>query len=289
MAAAAAADAGGVRAGRVPGTTTCGPHQLSLAFELKSVPAEGNEREREHSVLVITAVCSTTEEAEFEGRVLCDRDGTVTRADLQQLVILLREGRGFSVDAADNNCYRLRFQLGVTCVLRPKGSDTPVARLQAELAHLSAKHSRFAILAEDAASGVPAGATATGVWLQRKLNTVVYNAIPELKIQDGGVLLPRGNYRVRASVPGFYCDRFTSRMVSTRGNRMVGLGTSEYAHQSASHTASHSTILAVVSVDGTEVLRLEQIIAKCTTNCLGVETGTAGKTERYTTLEINEV
>jgi hypothetical protein len=274
------------------GLVNCGEHKLSLSFELKAAVAADAAGAAVHDTLLISAVSTTTDHAEYEGAILTDGE-LVTRDDLAALITSLRERRGFRLEALMDNAqgFRVCFERGVTCLLRPKASNVQVARLQAQVALLTATLLRslhFAILSEDAPSGTPAGTTTVNAWFKRRLTTVVHSAIPGLEIREGGILPPRGTYWVQVSVPGFYCDRFTSRLVSSRGNTVVGLGTSEYAHQAASHTASHSSILAVVTVDGAEVLHIEQIIAKCNVNCLGVETS-VGKPERYTTVKIQEV
>jgi hypothetical protein len=205
------------------GIVSCGEHKLAISFEIKAAAAAAAAGADARDTLLISAVSTTTEDAEFEGRVVAD-GVLITRDRLTGIISSLREGRGFRLEALADNAqgFRLSF-LGAMCLLRPKAiaaaSDAQVARLQAKIALLTATVLRMlhsAILAEDAPSGTSPGTSAVNVWFRRSLNKVVCSTIPGLEIRDGGISLPRGTYRIEASVPAYYCDQYTSRLVSSR-------------------------------------------------------------------------
>ncbi|KAH3745760.1 hypothetical protein Pelo_12841 [Pelomyxa schiedti] len=269
--------------------------------------------------LVVACTCPTTSPPSFRGALTAsagsslldssfsDRDVEDAFAAIQAGKFELRQcavsgvtSKPVSPRDTDLFCFRL-CGMGFAIVLEPECQSDPTTEVlglrlrvslleetvQALTAKIGMAGPRIAVVAEERPKGHSIGTTTINAWFVRKFTNVLFDSGINLSLQAGGVVIPKGKYYIKIRVPGIYCDRYTSRLDSSRQG-IVGTGTSEFAQHASGYTQSASIICAAVSVDGTEELNVWQIVAQTHGNCLGVETN-QNNVERYMLMEVTHL
>jgi hypothetical protein len=89
-------------------------------------------------------------------------------------------------------------------------------------------HAPDVMATEETTSGTDAGTATSGSWFTRVLTTLGRNHGTLASLATGEVTLPAGSYHATWSVPGFFVNRFQSRLQNMTDTTTLALGTSEY-------------------------------------------------------------
>lgn len=143
-----------------------------------------------------------------------------------------------------------------------------------------------AICYEEKPNGTSNPGTATNTWLIRKFTRIGLDSGIGVELQDGKIILPKGNYYIRASSSAFYCHRHRARIATSRGTFL--LGTSEYSHQAPNHTSNRSHIVGAIEIQDGETIELQHYQNANNSNSFGVETS-ASFPELYAIIEIDRL
>jgi hypothetical protein len=144
------------------------------------------------------------------------------------------------------------------------------------------------IIEEQQTSGTAAGASTTGSFATRVLNTLVRNVDTMASLSSNQFTLGVGTYYVSWSSPAFAVDAFKSRLQNITDGTTTAYGTSEYSENATPKAATRSVGSIVVTIAGSKAFAIQQqnAIVK-SVNGLGVSTGFG--TEVYTRVEITKL
>lgn len=84
---------------------------------------------------------------------------------------------------------------------------------------------------DEKTSGTNGGASTTGSWVTRTLQTIQTNEVAAT-LSSNEIVLPAGTYDIDGSSPGFACGNHQARLYNVTGAAVLVLGTTEVAHQS---------------------------------------------------------
>ena len=145
----------------------------------------------------------------------------------------------------------------------------------------------YAIFNETQASGTNGGATATGSFLKKTLNTTVTNTITSCTLTSSVISLPAGTYFFIANGTFFQCTSAQLRLQNTTAATTIQIGTNAY---SASGTSIQNTtqIYGFTTLTTTSNIELQyQASVVRATNGLGVATNFGN--EVYSQIQITKV
>ena len=144
------------------------------------------------------------------------------------------------------------------------------------------------IIEEQQTSGTAAGASTTGSYATRVLNTLVRNVDTMASLSSNQFTLGAGTYYVSWSSPAFAVDGFKSRLQNITDGSTAAYGTSEYSENATPKAATRSVGSIVVTIAGSKAFAIQQqnAIVK-TVNGLGVASSFG--TEVYTRVEITKL
>jgi len=143
-----------------------------------------------------------------------------------------------------------------------------------------------AICYEEKPNGTSNPGTATNTWLIRKFTRIGLDSGIGVELQDGKIILPKGNYYIRASSSAYYCNRHRARIATSRGTFL--LGTSEFAHQASNYTSNRSHIVGAIEIQDGETIELQHYQHANHVNSFGVETS-ASFPELFAIIEIDRL
>jgi hypothetical protein len=144
----------------------------------------------------------------------------------------------------------------------------------------------IAIFNETQASGTAGGATVTGSFIKRTLNTTVVNNITGCSIASSVVTLPAGTFLMYASGPFYQCGEVKIRLQNTTAATTIGFGTNCYPDPSvACSTVSNVMTATTLSVSSTMELQYRATSARSTVG-LGNNNSFGGNSEIYSQLVI---
>jgi len=137
----------------------------------------------------------------------------------------------------------------------------------------------IAIFNETQASGTAGGATATGSFIKRTLNTTVVNNIAGCSIASSVVTLPAGTFLMYASGPFYQCAEVKIRLQNTTAATTIGYGTNCYPDTTvACSTVSNVMTATTLSVSSTVELQYRAAAVRATAG-LGNLNGFGGNSE----------
>jgi hypothetical protein len=144
----------------------------------------------------------------------------------------------------------------------------------------------IAIFNETQASGTAGGATATGSFIKRTLNTTVVNNITGCSIASSVVTLPAGTFLMYASGPFYQCGEVKIRLQNTTAATTIGYGTNCYPDPAvACNVVSNVMTATTLSVSSTVELQYRAASVRATAG-LGNLNGFGGNSEIYSQLVI---
>jgi hypothetical protein len=146
--------------------------------------------------------------------------------------------------------------------------------------------SDIAIFNETQASGTAGGATVTGSFIKRTLNTTVVNNITGCSIASSVVTLPAGTFLMYASAPFYQCAEVKIRLQNTTAATTIGYGTNCYPDTTvACSTVSNVMTATTLSVSSTVELQYRAASVRASAG-LGNLNGFGGNSEIYSQLVI---
>lgn len=146
--------------------------------------------------------------------------------------------------------------------------------------------SDIAIFNETQASGTAGGATATGSFIKRTLNTTVVNNITGCSIASSVVTLPAGTFLMYASAPFYQCGEVKIRLQNTTAATTIGFGTNGFFDNTANISGISNVMTATtLSVSSTVELQYRAALVRATAG-LGNVNSFGGNSEIYSQLVI---
>jgi hypothetical protein len=144
------------------------------------------------------------------------------------------------------------------------------------------------IIEEQQTSGTAGGASTTGSFATRVLNTLVRNVSAIASLSSNQFTLGAGTYYISWSTPAFAVDAFKSRLQNITDATTAANGTSEYSENATPKAQTRSVGSIVVTIAGSKAFAIQQqnTVVKAT-NGLGVASSFA--TEVYTHVEITKL
>jgi len=148
-------------------------------------------------------------------------------------------------------------------------------------------NNQVAVFNETQSSGTQGGASVTGSFLKRVLNTTVTNGITGCTLTSSVISLPAGSYVFYGVAPFIGTNDVQLRLQNTTASTTIGIGSNAVA-ASATNVTSSITILSFVTLTTTSNIELQY---QCTnakaTNGLGNATGFGN--EVYSQIQITKV
>jgi hypothetical protein len=145
----------------------------------------------------------------------------------------------------------------------------------------------YVCLQDQETSGTPGGAATAGAWFTRVLNTKQSDAGGICTLAANQFVLPAGNYRVRAVVPGIAVGAHQARLQNVTAGTTLVLGTTAQ-NPAAVNVITNSTVVGRFTVAAGQTLAVQQQVT--TTNALTFALGSPAGfgTEVYTVVEIEK-
>ena len=144
----------------------------------------------------------------------------------------------------------------------------------------------IAIFNETQASGTAGGATATGSFIKRTLNTTVVNNITGCSIASSVVTLPAGTFLMYASAPFYQSDEVKIRLQNTTAATTIAFGTNGFGTAAAQSSVLSNVMTATtLSVSSTVELQYRAANVRASAG-LGNLNGFGGNSEIYSQLVI---
>ena len=149
--------------------------------------------------------------------------------------------------------------------------------------------SQILIVEDRKATGVAGGASSNTSWIQRDLNTKVYDGITGVPdITNDEITLPIGTYEIEGSAPAYKSDRHTIRLVDASGPTTLLIGTAEQSNE-GDDTSTRSFISGVVTLAAETVLYIEHYTVWGDAAGLGVAVNVHGAGEVYTRVKFTKI
>jgi len=142
-----------------------------------------------------------------------------------------------------------------------------------------------AIFNEQQASGTNGGASTSGSYVKRTLNTTVVNNITSCSIASSVISLPAGTYAVTAFAPSYLTSRNRLRLQNTTDGTTIALGQNSFSDG----TQTAAVLQTVFTITATKNFELQQRFQTATaTNGLGVACS-FGDNEVYAQIQIARI
>ena len=113
-----------------------------------------------------------------------------------------------------------------------------------------------AIFCESQASGTAGGATSTGSFIKRTLNTTIVNNITSCTLTSSVVSLPAGTYLMYATAPFYQCNETKIRLQNTTAATTIALGQNVYP-DGATACSVTSNVFAATTLSVTSNIELQ--------------------------------
>tara|TARA_R100000353_G_scaffold22192_2_gene19692 strand:- start:201 stop:845 length:645 start_codon:yes stop_codon:yes gene_type:complete len=150
----------------------------------------------------------------------------------------------------------------------------------------SGKFASYAIIADQKATDATGGASSTGSFNTRDLNTELADPDGIVSISSNQFTLQAGTYLIKASAPAYNAQRHQIIIWNATDSSVTSVGTSEYAHNAASvQTRSFATGRTTISGAKAFEIRHRVDVADSTFG-LGVESNFDTLASIYTIVEI---
>jgi hypothetical protein len=146
------------------------------------------------------------------------------------------------------------------------------------------------IVEEQQASGTGGGASTSGAWFTRVLNTLVRNIGSIASLATNQVTLGAGTYYFSWSSPCGLSDQHQSRLINASDGLLVGYGSSEYSISTSPSVTTRSVGGVVVTIAAPKTFRIEHRVATSSANTGALGVGNSfGGTNVYSHLEITKL
>jgi hypothetical protein len=144
------------------------------------------------------------------------------------------------------------------------------------------------IIEEQQASGTNAGASTSGSYASRTLNTLVRNNGSIASLSSNQVTLGAGTYYFQWSSPAFAADAFKTRIQNITDGTTASYGSTEYSENATPKSQTRSVGSCIVTIAASKAFELQMRVSiSKATNGLGTASGFG--TEIYSRLEITKI
>ena len=142
-----------------------------------------------------------------------------------------------------------------------------------------------AIFNETQSAATAGGASVTGSFIKRTLNTTIINEITSATLTSSVISLPAGTYLVNASAPFYESNEIKIILRNTTDSADTILGQSQYAT-----TNGTATLNGQFTIAGTKNFEVQYRCSSArATIGIGVNAATFGVSNVYTTIQIQKV
>lgn len=146
------------------------------------------------------------------------------------------------------------------------------------------------IVEDQEASGTGGGASTSGSWFTRTLNTLARNIGSIASLSTNQVTLGAGTYYAAWSAPHGPSDGHQTRLFNVTDSAVVGYGTSEYINSAASFAISRSFGSVVFTIAGSKAFRVEMRVVTSNANAAALGPSNAfGNINTFSRLEITQL
>lgn len=144
------------------------------------------------------------------------------------------------------------------------------------------------IVRDEKTSGTSGGASPSGAWAVRALNTVAMNTITGASLVSNQITLPAGTYEVDASCPAYAAYGHKTRLRTTGGVTLVD-GTSERTEPGAFTITGRSIVRGGFTLAASTVVQLEHYFNSTNGMGLGYNASISGVPEIYSVAVFKKV
>jgi len=147
----------------------------------------------------------------------------------------------------------------------------------------------IAVLRDEKAANTQGGASTSGSWLTRDLNTEVYDPYGIVSLSANQFTLQAGTYKIRVTSPFMTASGARIRLRNITDSTTTCVGTSAY-NQTPDLVECISTIDDVFTISAAKVFEIQyRVVLSRATNGLGVSGGDLGEVEVYTRVFIEKI
>jgi hypothetical protein len=144
----------------------------------------------------------------------------------------------------------------------------------------------YAIIADQKASGTNGGASVSGSWQTRDLNTEISDPDGIVSISSNQFTLGAGNYFIRWSAPGWRTSAHQTRLYDVTGAVEVQVGSTEDCQQASSSPQTRSFGQARVSIVSNNTYEIQHRFQTSTAFGLGYGVNNTWGITQYAAVEI---
>ena len=144
----------------------------------------------------------------------------------------------------------------------------------------------YAIIGDQKASNADGGSFTSGAHRTRDLNTVFADPDSIVSVSSNQFTLGAGSYLIRATVPGFRCDRHAARLKNVTDDTDVAESSTNFVSSGASN-GSNAIVVTRVTITESKTFEIRH---KCqttkSTNGFGVSADATANNSIFTVVEI---
>lgn len=180
--------------------------------------------------------------------------------------------------AQTNNAHIRRY-------LQVPGGTIPATLLQCFPVGGSPSITEYIHLREEQAQNTQGGTFTSGAWRTRTLNTKSTDTGGIATLSSNQFTLPAGTYLIKATAPGYQCDRHQARLQNITDTSTTALSTTEFTASAGSATVSRALIYAEFTITAPKTFEIQH---QCQTTKSSDGFGVAANftTEVYSEVEI---
>jgi hypothetical protein len=122
---------------------------------------------------------------------------------------------------------------------------------------------KYLLAVDSKSTGTNAGGSTASTWVQRNLNTEVYNDISGASVSSNSISLPAGSYLIRAEAPANEVDRHRIRVYNVTDTAVVDEpGRSAMCGYVFEATQTTADVIAYLNISSTKTIRIDHWCAR---------------------------
>jgi len=144
----------------------------------------------------------------------------------------------------------------------------------------------YAVIADQKASGTSGGASVSGSWQTRDLNTEIFDPDGIVSISSNQFTLGAGNYFIRWSAPAWRTNAHQTRLYDVTGAAEVQVGSTEDSQSGTNSPQTRSFGQARVSIVSNNTYEIQHRFQRSEPNGLGYGVNNTWGVTQYSAVEI---